>query len=91
MSLSPEGWEELKRKARETIVIRPEDDGKSFVLEEKKFLGATYRHVMIPRFKEGGKVELVFEDRFSGPLWPFYVVGMPLFYALKDLLGRLRR
>jgi len=75
---------EKKVKAT-TIVFKPSDDGKSIILEEKRHPGFVYQYVAVPKFKEGGKVEIAFEVRMSGRLWPIYAVGMIVYYGLRAL------
>ena len=70
---------------REKITIKSYDGGRTFIIEEKRFPGAVYQYVMIPKFKEDRKLEIVFEPRFSGRLWPVYAIGMIIFYGLKAL------
>jgi len=73
------------KNIKTTIVFRLADDGKSIILEEKRFPGFVFQYVATPKFREDGKVSVTFDVRFSGRLWPIYVIGMIAYYGLKAL------
>ena len=74
-----------KKAKSTTIVFKSSDDGKSIILEEKRLPGFVYQYVAIPRFKEDGKIKIVFETKMSGKLWPIYAIGMIIYYSLRAI------
>jgi len=73
------------------IIITPEHDGQPIILEQRRFLGATYYCIMTVKFKENQKVEVQFTEEFSGPLWPFYAIGIMISDGFKILWEKLKK